>query len=105
VGNHNSPGTLVRLVKSAELDAINYSFGNLFLYIQFLSYVFLSIEITMKQPTNQQERNEDKKTPEKENPSHGIDPESKGPEMEVDQDPGERQKENQNQQKDDPLAA
>jgi len=25
--------------------------------------------------------------------------------MEVDQDPGERQKENQNQKKDDPLAA
>jgi hypothetical protein len=61
--------------------------------------------ITMKQPTNQQERNEDKKKPEKENPSHGIDPESKEPEMEVDQDPGERQKENQNQKKDDPLAA
>ena len=41
----------------------------------------------MKQPTDQQERNEDKKKPEKENPSHGIDPESKEPEMEVDQDP------------------
>jgi hypothetical protein len=68
----------------------------------------------MKQPTDQQERNEDKKKPEKENPSHGIDPESKEPEMEVDQDrgsqkarsslsgvedPGERQKENQNQKK------
>ena len=59
----------------------------------------------MKQPTDQQERNEDKKKPEKENPSHGIDPESKEPEMEVDQDPGERQKEIQNQKKDDPLAA
>jgi len=42
----------------------------------------------MKQSTNQQERNEDKKKPERENPSHGIDPESKEPEMEVDQDPG-----------------
>jgi hypothetical protein len=75
---------------------------------------------TMKQPTDRQERNEDKKKPEKENPSHGIDPESKEPEMEVDQDrgpkkarcslsgvedPGERQKENQNQEKDDPPAA
>lgn len=74
----------------------------------------------MKQPTDQQERNEDKKKPEKENPSHGIDPESKEPEMEVDQapgpqnarsslsgveDPGERQKENQNQKKNDSLAA
>jgi hypothetical protein len=61
--------------------------------------------ITMKQPTDQQQRNEDKKKREEENPSHGIDPESKEPEMEVDQDPGERQKENQNQKKDDPLAA
>jgi hypothetical protein len=59
----------------------------------------------MKQPTDQQERSEDKKKPGKENPSHGIDPESKEPEMEVDQDPEERQKENQNQEKDDPLAA
>ena len=61
----------------------------------------------MKQPTDQEERNEDKKKPEKENPSHGIDPESKEPEMEVDQDraPGAQQKENQNQKKDDPLAA
>ena len=74
----------------------------------------------MKQPTDQQERNEDKNKPEKDNPSHGIDPESKEPEMEVDQDrgpqkvrpslsgveaPGERQKENQNQKKDGPLAA
>jgi hypothetical protein len=59
----------------------------------------------MKQPTNQQERNEDKKMPETENPSRSIDPESKEPEMEVNQDPGERQKENQNQEKDDPLAA
>jgi hypothetical protein len=64
-----------------------------------------AIQRFMKQPTDQQERNEDKKKPEKENPSHGIDPESKEPEMEVDQDPGERQKENQNQKKDDPLAA
>jgi len=64
-----------------------------------------AIQSIMKQPTNQEERNEDKKKPEKENPSHGIDPESKEPEMEVDQDPGERQKENQNQKKDDPLAA
>jgi hypothetical protein len=57
----------------------------------------------MKQPTDQQERNEDKKKPEKENPPHGIDPESKEPEMEVRQAPGERQKENQT--KDDPLVA
>lgn len=57
----------------------------------------------MKQPTDQEERNGDKKKPEKENPSHGIDPESKEPEMEV--DPGELQKENQNPKKDDPLAA
>jgi hypothetical protein len=64
-----------------------------------------AIQSFMKQPTNQEERNEDKKKPEKENPSHGIDPESKEPEMETDQDPGERQKENQNQEKDDPLAA
>ncbi len=59
----------------------------------------------MKQPTDQQERNEDKKKPEKENPSRGIDPESKEPEMETDQDTGDRQKENQNQQKKGPLAA
>jgi hypothetical protein len=58
----------------------------------------------MKQPTNQEERNQDKK-PEKENPSHGIDPETEEPEMEVDQDPGEHWKENQNQKKDDDLAA
>jgi hypothetical protein len=64
-----------------------------------------AIQSSMKQPTDQQERNEDKKTPEKENPSHGIDPESKEPEMEVDQDRAERQKENQNQKKNDPLAA
>ncbi|HEV7550694.1 MAG TPA: hypothetical protein VGP65_03375 [Candidatus Angelobacter sp.] len=37
----------------------------------------------MKQPTEQEERNQDKKKPENENPSHGIDPESKEPEMEV----------------------
>jgi hypothetical protein len=64
----------------------------------------IDIQIGMRQPTDQEERNEDKKKPE-ENPSRGIDPESGAPEMEVDQDPGERQKENQNQQKDDPLAA
>ena len=56
-----------------------------------------TIQSVMKQPTDQEERNEDKKKPEKENPSHGIDPEPKEPEMEVGQDPGERQKENQNQ--------
>jgi len=56
-----------------------------------------AIQSMMKQPITQEERNEDKKKPEKENPSHGIDdPESKEPEMELDQDPGERQKENQN---------
>ena len=60
---------------------------------------------TMKQPTDQRERNEDKKKPE-ENPSRGIDPQSDQKEMEViDQDPGHRQKENQNQKKDDDLAA
>jgi hypothetical protein len=64
-----------------------------------------TIQRFMKQPTDQKERNDDKKKPETENPSHGIDPESKDPEMEVDQDPGERQKENQNQKKDDPVAA
>jgi hypothetical protein len=59
----------------------------------------------MKQPTSQEERTQDKKNP-KENPSRGIDPESGKPEMEVvDQDPGQRQKENQNQKKDDDLAA
>jgi hypothetical protein len=63
------------------------------------------IQPSMKQPTDQGERNEDKKKPVEENPSHGIDPESKEPEMEVDQDPGKRQKENQNQKKDNPLAA
>jgi hypothetical protein len=58
----------------------------------------------MKQPIENEQRKEDKKK----NPSRGIDPEQKQPEMEADlndQDPGERQKENQNQQKDDPLAA
>ena len=63
-----------------------------------------AIQSTMKQPTDQEERNEDKKKPEQENPSHGIDPESKEPEMEV-QDPGEQKKENQNQKTDDPRAA
>jgi hypothetical protein len=64
-----------------------------------------NIEPFMKQPTDQRERNEDKKNPEQ-NPSRGIDPESKEKEMEVvDQDPGHRQKENQNQKKEDDLAA
>jgi hypothetical protein len=43
----------------------------------------ITIQLTMKQPTNQEDRNEDKKKPEKENPSHGIDPETDEPEMEV----------------------
>jgi hypothetical protein len=47
-----------------------------------------AIQSRMKQPTDQEERNEDKKKPENENPSHGIDPESKEPEMEVDQEIG-----------------
>ena len=38
--------------------------------------------------TNQEDRNEDKKKPEKDNPSHGIDPESKEPEREVNQQIG-----------------
>jgi hypothetical protein len=42
----------------------------------------------MKQPTNQEDRNEDKKQPEKENPSHGIDPATEEPEMEVDREIG-----------------
>ena len=54
-----------------------------------------AIQSIMKQPTDQEERNEDKKKPEKENPSHGIDPESKEPEMEVEKD--NSQKESQNQ--------
>jgi hypothetical protein len=59
----------------------------------------------MKQPTSQEERNRDKRNPEQ-NPSRGIDPTSGEKEMEVvDQDPGHRQKENQNQKKDDDLAA
>jgi hypothetical protein len=59
----------------------------------------------MKQPTSQEERNRDKKDPEQ-NPSRGIDPAPGEKEMEVvDQDPGHRQKENQNQKKDDDLAA
>ena len=59
----------------------------------------------MKQPTNQEERNKDKKSPEQ-NPSRGIDPKREEQQMEVvDPDPGERQKENQNKEKDDPLAA
>jgi hypothetical protein len=59
----------------------------------------------MKQPTDQEERNEDKKKPVDENPSHGIDPESKEPEMEAEKRLGEQQKENQDQKKDDSLAA
>jgi hypothetical protein len=58
----------------------------------------------MKQPTNQEERNQDKKKPE-ENPSRGIDPESKEPEMEADQNSSNRQNENQNQKKNDEQAA
>jgi hypothetical protein len=58
----------------------------------------------MSQPTDQRERNEDKKKPD-ENPSRGIDPESKEPEIEATQTAGEKQKRNQNDQKDDPLAA
>jgi len=58
----------------------------------------------MKQPTNQEERNQDKKKPE-ENPSRGIDPESKEPEMEADQNSIKRQNENQNQKKNDEQAA
>lgn len=59
----------------------------------------------MKQPTDQHERNEDKKKPVEENPSRGIDPESKDPEVEANQTAGEKQKTNQNDKKDDPLAA
>jgi hypothetical protein len=59
----------------------------------------------MKQPTNQEDRNEDKKKPEKENPSHGIDPESKEPEMEVEQEPSGGRKANQKKKEDDPRAA
>ncbi|HKV92202.1 MAG TPA: hypothetical protein VJW20_06620 [Candidatus Angelobacter sp.] len=65
----------------------------------------ISIQPIMKQPTDQHERNEDKKKPE-ENPSRGIDPRPEEKEMEVvDLDPGHRQKGNQNQKKDDDLAA
>lgn len=64
-----------------------------------------AIQSIMKHPTNQRERNEDKKKPE-ENPSRGIDPQSEEQQIEVvDQDPGHRQKENQNQKKEDDLAA
>ena len=62
----------------------------------------------MKQPADQEQKKEDKREENRHNPERGIDPESGEPEMEADlndQDPGERQKENQNQQKDDPLAA
>lgn len=58
----------------------------------------------MKKPTEQEQRKENKK----DNPPQRIDPEPEEPEMEAalnDQGPGERQKENQNQQKDDPLAS
>jgi hypothetical protein len=41
------------------------------------------IQPSMKQPTDQEERNEDKKKPVEETPSHGIDPESKESEREV----------------------
>ena len=63
-----------------------------------------TVLLPMKKPTEQEQRKENKK----DNPPQGIDPEPEEPEMEAalnDQDPGERQKENQNQQKDDPLAA
>jgi hypothetical protein len=59
----------------------------------------------MKQPTDQRERNEDKKKPVEENPSRGIDPESKDPAVEASQTAGEKQKTNQNDKKDDSLAA
>ena len=54
----------------------------------------------MKQEKDEQGK---KDTP----PKGGIDPESPKNEEAIlnDQDPGEQQKENQNQQKDDPLAA
>jgi hypothetical protein len=53
----------------------------------------VAIQTNMKQPTNQEERNEDKKKPDKENPSHGIDPETKEPEMEAGKDGGKSKKE------------
>jgi hypothetical protein len=61
----------------------------------------------MKQPADHEQQKEDKRE-ENRNPERGIDPESGEPEMEADlndQNPGERQKENQNREKDDPLAA
>jgi hypothetical protein len=66
-------------------------------------------EDTMKQPTDQEQRKEDKKEEQLRNPSRVKEPEPDEPEGEIeamnDQDPGERQKENQNSEKDDPLAA
>ncbi len=66
----------------------------------------------MKQPTDHEQQKDDKREDKREenrqNPSQGIDPAAREPKMEADlndQDPGERQKENQNQEKDDPLAA
>ena len=64
---------------------------------------------TVKQPTDQEQRKEDKKEEQLRNPSRVKEPEPDEPEGEIeamnDQDPGERQKENQNSEKDDPLAA
>jgi hypothetical protein len=63
----------------------------------------------MKQPTDQEQRREDKKEEQLRNPSRVKEPEPDEPEGEIenmnDQNPGERQKENQNSEKDDPLAA
>jgi hypothetical protein len=62
----------------------------------------------MNRPVDQEQKKEDKKEENRNNPERGIDPDRGEPEMEADlndQDPGERQKENQNQEKDDPLAA
>ena len=63
----------------------------------------------MKQPTDQEQRKEDKKEEQLRNPTRVKEPEPDEPEGEIeamnDQDPGERQKENQNSEKDDPLAA
>ncbi len=62
----------------------------------------------MKQPSDHEQKKEDRREENRQNPARGIDPEPDEPKMEAelnDQNPGERQKENQNQQKDDPLAA
>jgi hypothetical protein len=62
----------------------------------------------MKQPADHEQQQEDKREENRQNPAQGIDPEPSEPKMEADlndQDPGERQKENQNKEKDDPLAA